>query len=103
VRQQPWQAAKHGHAGIIQSLLAEYAQLNARNLRGRTALHRAVKYRHADCVRVLLEAKADTTIRDLGGATAFDLAADEAVRAVQLAHAKAAAQEPTPTNSEATL
>lgn len=48
-------AAKEGHTSTIKTLLALGADLHARDIKGRTALHMACIGQHADAVRILLQ------------------------------------------------
>jgi hypothetical protein len=61
-------------SATISCLLEAGADLNAQNLDGATALHRAVRTRCADAVRTLLDHGADPTIRNKNGSTAGQLA-----------------------------
>uniref|UniRef100_UPI00398F4AE0 ankyrin repeat domain-containing protein 16 isoform X1 n=1 Tax=Pristiophorus japonicus TaxID=55135 RepID=UPI00398F4AE0 len=49
-------AAKEGHAGTIETLLTLGADVHAKDVKGRSALHMACAGQHAKCIRVLLDA-----------------------------------------------
>lgn len=65
-------AARDGHVEAAKILLANEAQVNARNDRGVTPLHLAV--RHPDMLALLLENGADAAIADQEGRTALHCA-----------------------------
>jgi ankyrin repeat protein len=62
-----------GHVGIIRTLIAAHAQLDAVNNAGGTALHAAAHGDHVAAARVLLEAGADASIRQRDGKLAQEL------------------------------
>ncbi|XP_069763709.1 ankyrin repeat domain-containing protein 16 isoform X2 [Narcine bancroftii] len=49
-------AAKEGHSGTIDMLLALGANMHAKDLKGRSALHMACAGQHAKCIRLLIDA-----------------------------------------------
>ncbi|XP_028670075.1 ankyrin repeat domain-containing protein 16 [Erpetoichthys calabaricus] len=49
-------AAKEGHVDTIQTLLSLGADVQLKDVKGRTALHMACAGQHVDCVNILLEA-----------------------------------------------
>jgi cytohesin len=51
-------AAREGHAKTVKTLLAEGADVNAKDIEGRTALMWAEKSGHAEIVRLLKQAGA---------------------------------------------
>jgi ankyrin repeat protein len=57
-------AAEHGDTAAIQRLLAEGADINAQDARGRTPVLAATHARQVDAVRALIQAGADLNIRD---------------------------------------
>lgn len=64
-----------GHAEVTAALVAAGAELDARNIQGRTALHLAADQDHAAIVDALLRAGADADLQDFHGHTALHLAA----------------------------
>lgn len=67
-------AALEGRAGLVKSLLARGADVNAKDAEGRTALMFAVINLHRDVVHELLKHGADVNARAEDGATALLLA-----------------------------
>ena len=63
-------AAQAGHSEMVRLLLANGADVNARDAGGGTALIWACNDDHIDCVRLLLAAGADPNLRNNGGYTA---------------------------------
>lgn len=61
----------------VQLLLKHKARVDARDARGRSALHEAAAAGHVELVQVLLGAGADPAARDADGARAVDLAVQE--------------------------
>jgi hypothetical protein len=68
------EAAKKGCPAVVAAFLAKGAELNARDERGRTALHWAVARRVPECVKQLIAAGADLDAADRDGKTALQLA-----------------------------
>ena len=62
-----------GNVEILRMLLNAGANINAKDVNGRSALMMASKEGQADCVALLLSDKADPTVRDNEGLTAVDL------------------------------
>lgn len=69
-------AAFHGHAGIVELLLARGAEPRATNVQGRTALHVAADRDHALVVALLAQAGAPLAALDFRGQTARQVAAE---------------------------
>ena len=67
-------AALHGHASVVEILLAAGADPNSKTNRSITALHKATMLGHSDVVDLLLLRGADLTLRDDKGRTAAELA-----------------------------
>jgi uncharacterized protein len=65
-------AAQAGHREMVRLLLANGADVNARDAGGGTALIWACNDDHIDCARWLLAAGADPNLRNNGGYTARD-------------------------------
>src|SRR6185295_16474970 len=57
-------AAERGDATAVQRLLAEGADINTQDARGRTPVLAATHARQVDAVRALIQAGADVNIRD---------------------------------------
>ena len=91
-------AALSGNAGAVKVLLEAGADLEARNERGTTPLHKAALRGNAETVTVLLEAGADLEARNERGTTPLHMAAlGETAEAVTVliragAHLKARAE-----------
>ena len=64
-------AASLGYSEIVRLLLANGADVNARDAGGGTALIWACNDGHIDCTRLLLAAGADPGLRNNGGYTAY--------------------------------
>jgi cytohesin len=62
-----------GSVQTVKRVLNEGADVNSRDERGATALHKAVREGQKDVVKILLEFGADVTIEDEGGDTPMDL------------------------------
>ena len=69
-------AASMGHHTLIDFLLKEGVDPNARNLQGETACHSAAYYGSVDSVKCLLDAHCDLELRDNEGQTVLHWAAD---------------------------
>ncbi len=82
-------AAKFGDAKIVQELINEGADINARGFQKRTALMVAAKNNHKDVGLLLVRNRANLILKDVSGATAYDIAiksghkdfAEEVIRA----------------------
>jgi Ankyrin repeats (3 copies) len=68
------EAAKKGCPAVVAAFLAKGADVNARDERGRTALHWAVARRVPECVAQLIAAGAGLDVADRDGKTALQLA-----------------------------
>ena len=64
-----------GHKDVAELLLANQADLNAKDSAGRTPLHWAAMWARKDILELLLSKSADPSVTDNNGATAADLAA----------------------------
>jgi hypothetical protein len=60
-------AASYGHKDVVEVLLANKADVNAKGHCGMTSLHAAASNCHKDVVEVLLANKADVNAKDYGG------------------------------------
>lgn len=67
-------AATQGHLHVAELLLRKGAQVNAKDINGRTALHYAMSHLHEDIVELLVEKGASISIEDNIGSTSIDLA-----------------------------
>jgi hypothetical protein len=65
-------AAHHGHAKLVQALIAQHVPLNDRADWGWTPLMRAAMTGHLDALNLLLSAGADKSLKDEDGLTALD-------------------------------
>jgi uncharacterized protein len=72
-------AAQAGYSNLVRLLLANGAEVNARDAGGGTALIWACNDGHIDCARLLLAAGADPSLRNNSGYTAYGriMASDE--------------------------
>ena len=69
-------AASYGDVARVQALMADGADINARDRYGRTPLFKAAQKGHMRVVELLVEAKADVDIKDEDGCTALFTALD---------------------------
>ena len=67
-------AAKNGQLDLLEQMLVDGVEIDARDAAGRTLLHWAVENDHADAVRLLLKYGADRSITDRSRKTAYQLA-----------------------------
>jgi RNA polymerase sigma-70 factor (ECF subfamily) len=67
-------AAKHGQLDLLEQMLVDGVEINARDAGGRTLLHWAVENDHTEAVRLLLKYGADGSIADRSRRTAYQLA-----------------------------
>lgn len=67
-------ASARGHLPIVKTLLESGAQVNIRDINGRTALHYATRHLHHDVMDILVENGASISIEDVIGSTPIDLA-----------------------------
>jgi ankyrin repeat protein len=67
-------AAKHGQLDLLEQMLVDGVEINAKDASGRTLLHWAVENDHVDAVRLLLKYGADRSITDRSRNTAYQLA-----------------------------
>lgn len=70
-------AADRGETVIVRNLLAQGAQVNARDGRGRTALLAATQHNHVDIARLLINEGADVNVKDFVQDTPFLVAGAE--------------------------
>lgn len=97
-----FKAAVRGDAAAVRALLDEGVQVNARGLRGFTALSMASLSGHLDVVRALLEKGADVNSKADDGVTALMLAKDDRIRAL-LVQAESPPREAAPTQPKVTV
>jgi len=64
-------AAFNGQQEIVQYLLEQCAEVDKRNMQGKTPLHRAVYKNHSAIVQLLLDCAADIDAQDDSGRTAL--------------------------------
>ncbi|XP_049950992.1 neurogenic locus Notch protein-like [Schistocerca serialis cubense] len=69
------EAAKHGRVEELRALLVAGADIDGKDIYGRTALHTAAWNRHVEAVRTLLDAGADVSARDNEEYTPLHMAA----------------------------
>ncbi|XP_049775408.1 ankyrin repeat domain-containing protein 65-like isoform X3 [Schistocerca cancellata] len=69
------EAAKHGRVEELRALLVAGADIDGKDIYGRTALHTAAWNRHVEAVRTLLDAGADVSARDNEDYTPLHMAA----------------------------
>ena len=62
-------AAWRGNAGLVERIVADGADITARDQEGKTALHRAAERGHGDIVALLLARDADANVAAADGAT----------------------------------
>jgi RNA polymerase sigma-70 factor (ECF subfamily) len=67
-------AAKNGQLDLLEQMLVDGVEINAKDAGGRTLLHWAVDNDHAEAVRLLLKYGADRSITDRSRKTAYQLA-----------------------------
>jgi RNA polymerase sigma-70 factor (ECF subfamily) len=67
-------AAKNGQLDLLEQMLVDGVEINAKDASGRTLLHWAVENDHAEAVRLLLKYGADRNIPDRSRKTAYQLA-----------------------------
>lgn len=67
-------AAKNGQLDLLEQMLVDGVEIDAKDAGGRTLLHWAVENDHADAVRLLLKYGADRTVTDRSRKTAYQLA-----------------------------
>jgi RNA polymerase sigma factor (sigma-70 family) len=67
-------AAKNGQLDLLEQMLVDGVEIDAKDAAGRTLLHWAVENDHTEAVRLLLKYGADRTITDRSRKTAYQLA-----------------------------
>jgi RNA polymerase sigma-70 factor (ECF subfamily) len=67
-------AAKNGQLDLLEQMLVDGMEINAKDAGGRTLLHWAVENDHTEAVRLLLKYGADRSITDRSRKTAYQLA-----------------------------
>ncbi len=67
-------AAKNGQLDLLEQMLVDGVEIDAKDAGGRTLLHWAVENDHVDAVRLLLKYGADRNINDRSRKTAYQLA-----------------------------
>jgi RNA polymerase sigma-70 factor (ECF subfamily) len=67
-------AAKNGQLDLLEQMLVDGVEINAKDAGGRTLLHWAVENDHTEAVRLLLKYGADRAIMDRSRKTAYQLA-----------------------------
>lgn len=67
-------AAKSGQLELLEQMLVDGVEINAKDAGGRTLLHWAVENDHVEAVRLLLKYGADRNIPDRSHKTAYQLA-----------------------------
>jgi TonB family protein len=70
-------AAQNGHKDVAELLLANKAEVNAKDSSGYMPMHMAARYDHKDVVELLLANKADVNTQGAAGDTPLHLAAAE--------------------------
>jgi len=77
-------AAAEGHTQRVRALIAEKADVNAKDKDGKTALMWASQKGHVEVVRALIEAKADVNVKSNDGLTALDMALQNKHKEVEI-------------------
>ena len=67
-------AAAHGHAAVVNLLIAHQARVDVQDIGGTTPLHLAAGYGRKEIVQALLRAGAMSSLKDADGRTPLDLA-----------------------------
>ena len=67
-------AAENDHTAIVQALIAQGADVNAVDKKGKTALHNSAFNRKTDTTQLLINHEANTKIKDVFGQKPYDLA-----------------------------
>ena len=67
-------AAKSGQLDLLEQMLVDGVEIDAKDAAGRTLLHWAVENEHVEAVRLLLKYGADRSIKDRSRKTAYQLA-----------------------------
>lgn len=85
-------AAKHGHTGMLKTMIEKGAHINLPEdvpaQAGTTPLHEACAYGHPDAVKLLITAGADDTLKNLDGETPAHFAIMDKKRAGRLTPAQ---------------
>ncbi|KAH8803421.1 ankyrin repeat-containing domain protein [Xylogone sp. PMI_703] len=74
-------ASARGYLYVVKLLVRNGAQVNERDITGRTALHYATKYLHEDIADYLMESGANISLEDNVGSTPIDLAVVSGMKA----------------------
>jgi ankyrin repeat protein len=75
-------ASARGHVDVVMLLLENRAQVNLRDINGRTALHHATRHLHYDVADGLVERGASISLEDVIGSTPIDLAVVHGMQSV---------------------
>lgn len=93
-------AAERGHDEVIELLIANGADVTARNRDGATPLHEAVLFGHTESVRALLDQGADVSAKNRLGETAADMLSVDGMRLLVVAGLGGIEVDPSTDKSE---
>lgn len=81
-------AAQNGHTNVVELLFKKNCNINAKNLKGNTALHMAIGYDYYDAAKLLVDNGADIGILNDSGFAAIDgLEGDKSLAGAQMVSA----------------